>query len=167
MRMGKALAMPLMAIILGVSMMVGAVSVMRLSNIVETENTVELPITVSVSPTTLTPDGDLPDYQAGTLLPGVTYDMRIAYLTLTALGSSAIIVEFEKVGISPTDVTMLWKDGNPTWTAMVWEDNGDTMKGTLGFVGTQPANEVVGYYAQLTYNTPGDYTFRVWVEGWT
>jgi hypothetical protein len=91
--------------------------------------------------------------------------MRISYLTSVSLDSAAIIVEFEKVGISPTDVSMLWKDGNPLWTAMVWTDNGDTIRGTLGFVGTQPAGETVGYYAQLTYNVVGDYTFRVWVEG--
>jgi hypothetical protein len=159
------IGMPVLAILVGIGMLVGAVSVMRLSNIVENANSVELPITVSISTTTTTPDGDLPDYQAGDMLPGLKVDMRITYLTIEAIDAGAIIVEFSKVGIAPTDISMSWKDGNPTWTPMVWTDSGDVLKGTLGFVGSQPAGETVGYYAVLTYNTPGEYTFKVWVEG--
>lgn len=165
MNANRGLVLPMLAIIVGLGMMVGAVSVMRLSNVVENVNTVELPIVVQVQSTTTTPDGDLPDYQAGELLPSLKYDMRITYTTSEALDAAAIIVEFSKVGISPTDITMLWKDGNPTWTSMTWADSGDVLTGTLGFVGTQPAGSVVGYYATLEYEVPGVYTFKVWVEG--
>ena len=157
--------MPVLAILVGIGMLVGAVSVMRLSNVVENANSVELPIVVSLSGTTETPDGNLPDYVAGDVLPGMAFDMRITYFTASAIEAGAIIVEFTKVGVSSTDITMSWKDGNPTWTPMIWVDSGDVLKGTLGFVGSQPAGETVGYYAVLTYNTPGEYIFKVWVEG--
>jgi len=160
------IVMPILAILVGLGMLVGAVSVMRLSNLVENTNDIaELPIVVSIQATTTTPDGDLPDYQSGALTIGVAYDMRIVYDTSVALDSAAIVVEFSKVGITPTDLTMDWQDGNHVWEGMTWTDSGDVLTGTLGFVGTQPIDSIVGYYAKLTYNVPGDYGFKVWVEG--
>lgn len=161
----KGIIMPLLAILVGCGMLVGAVSVMRLSNVVENVNTVELPIEVHLESTSTTPDGDFPDYQAGALLTGATYDMRIVYTTDVGLESAAIIVQFTKGDIAITDVTMSWKDGNPTWADVVWTDSGDVLTGTLGFVGSQPADSTVNYYAKLTYNMPGAYSFKVWVEG--
>jgi len=146
-------------------MLVGAVSVMRLSNVVENANVVDLPITVSISETDTTPGGDQPNYQSGYLLPTVQYDMRISYYTEEALDQAAIIVEITKTGIWIGDITMSWIDGVPTWQLMTWTDNGDSLRGTLGFVGTQNADSTVGYYASIGFNTEGDYGFKVWVEG--
>ena len=172
------IVMPLLAILVSCGMLVGAVSVMRLSNVVEYVNVieegpeipVELCIDLQVLATDATPGGDLPNYTDGNLVLGTTYDMLITYTTSKALEGAQIVVEFSMEGILPEDVTMAWRDGNLVWTEIVWTldtdavDDTDRMRGVLGFVGSQPEGETVNYYAQLTYNTPGTYGFAVWVE---
>jgi len=170
---GSKIVLPILAIMVSCGMLVGAVSVMCLSNVVEYVNIVEegppvpveLCIDLQILSTEATRGGDLPDYQAGLLALGTTYDMLITYTTSKALTGAQIIVEFSMEGIQPEDVTMAWRDGNLVWTEIVWTDNGDSMIGILGFVGTQPEGANVNYYAQLTYNTLGSYEFAVWVEG--
>jgi hypothetical protein len=144
--------------------LVAAGTIICLSNVVEHENTVEVAVELSILTTTATPGGDLPDYAAGPLLMGQTYDMMIRYTTSKALSTSSIIVEFTKTGIAVTDLSMYWTDGT-TWTQMTWIDSGDVLKGTLGYVGSQPSGETVTYFAKLTYDVPGVYGFKVWVEG--
>ena len=169
MRTSRGIVVPMLAILVGVSMMVGAVSVC-LSNVVENNNSVGLPvtglpITLSIAATTATPGGDLPDYTSGQLLLGQKYDMLISYTTTQAFEAGAIIVEFSKVDISPADVVMSWADSGGIWNEMTWVDSGSVMTGILGGVGTQPAGGETNYYAHLTYTITGDFTFKVWVEG--
>lgn len=156
--------MPILAIILGFGMIVGAVAIVRLSNIVENTNVSELPITVQLKSTSLTPGGDLPDYAPGPMVPGQTYDTVVSYTTTKAVDSAAIIVEFAKTGINATDVLMSWTDVS-VWHSIVWTDNGDVLHGTLGFVGSQPAGAIANYYATLSYAVTGTFNFKVWVEG--
>ena len=170
MRTIKAIGIPLLAILVGCTMLVGAVSIC-LSNVVENENSVGLPITglaitLSILPTTSTPDGDLPDYTSGQLLMGQKYDMLISYTTTKAFDAGKIIVEFSKADIVSTDVAMSWTDGEDPWVAMAWNDSvAGVLTGTLGAVGTHPANSETNYFAHLTYTVTGDFTFNVWVEG--
>jgi hypothetical protein len=144
--------------------LVAAGTIICLSNVVERENSVELVANLSLLSTMVTPGGDLPDYVDGPLQMGQQYDMMIQYTTSKALSTSAIIVEFSKAAIINTDLTMSWTDST-TWAPMVWIDSGDTLRGTLGYVGSQPSDETVTYYGKLTYNMPGIYGFKVWVEG--
>lgn len=143
---------------------VAASTIICLSNVVEHENLVEVAVELSLLTTTVTPGGDLPDYADGSLLMGQTYDMMIQYMTSKALSTSAIVVEFTKTAIAITDLSMFWTDG-ATWSQMTWIDSGDTLTGTLGYVGSQPSGETVTYFAKLTYDLPGSYGFKVWVEG--
>lgn len=160
----KKSSMVIVTVLVGCSLTVGALGIMRLSNIIENDNTVGLPITLQLLSTTITPGGDLPDYTPGEVLQGLKYDMRLTYTTTDAIDQGTIIVRFDKVGISPSDVVMAWTDAI-VWSGMVWTDGGDYLTGILGYVGSQPANEVVSYYATLEYTTPGSYTFQVWVDG--
>jgi hypothetical protein len=160
----KGMGMPILAIIVGVGMIVGAVSIVRLSNVVNNDNIVGLPVSIQITSTTATPGGDLPDYTAGLVALNVAYDMKVSYTTSKALSTASIIVEFSMTGINTTDVVMNWTDAG-SWTSMVWTDNGDVLHGILGYVGTQPAGATPVYYATLIYTVTGSFNFKVWVEG--
>ena len=155
--------LPILAIVVGFGMIVGAATIIRLSNVVENQNNVGLPVVLQLNPTTATPGGDLPNYVAGSVMQSQAYDMQVSYTTSKALNDAAIIVEFSKTGINATDVLMEWT-ASTTWTSITWTDNGDTLRGTLGAVGSQGIG-AVNYLAKLTYNVQGDFTFKVWVEG--
>ncbi len=166
MRTTRGVVLPILAVLIGCGMIVGAVSVIRLSNVVENTNDIaELPIVIGISATTTTPGGDLPNYQSGSLMPTTSYDMKITYSTTVALGSATIVAQFVKVGISASDVTVAWTDAT-VWSTISWTLSGDSLTGSLGYTGTQSVGATASYWAKLTYNAPGTYDFSVWVEGW-
>ena len=158
------MGLPILAMVVGLSMIVGAVGLVRLSNIVSNDNQIGLPVAIEIQATNGTPGGNLPDYASGFLTQGQTYDMLVTYTTTKALTSAAVIVEFTKTGINTTDVLMSWTVSGPTWTGIEWTDNGDVLRGTLGAVGSQGIG-TVNHYASLAYVVGGDFNFKMWVEG--
>ena len=158
------MGLPVVAMVVGLAMIVGAASIVRLSNIVSNDNQVGLPVTIQITSTSTTPGGDLPDYAAGIVALGVTYDMKVSYTTTEDLTTATIIVEFTKTGINATDVSMSWTDAG-TWASISWTDSGDVLHGNLGVTGTQNAGGTVNYYATLCYTVTGSFNFKVWVEG--
>jgi hypothetical protein len=164
MKARNGMGLPILAIIVGMGMIVAAVSTVRLSNIVSNDNQVGLPVTIQVTSTSTTPGGDLPDYAAGMVALDVSYDMKVSYTTSKALTTASIIVEFSKTGINVTDVVMNWTDAG-SWSTISWTDNGNVLHSTLGYVGTLPAGANVNYYATLIYTVTGSFNFKVWVEG--
>ena len=156
--------MAILAVLVGFSMIGGAVAIIRLSNVVENNNVSGLPVAVTVSGASVVA-GHLP-YANGAVITGQSYDMLVSYTTTRALASAAIIVEFTEPGISLTDVAMSWSQTIPlSWQGMTWTQTGDVLHGTLGIAGGQPAGETVNYYATLVYVVSGDFNFKVWVEG--
>ena len=153
----------MLAIIVGVAMMVGAVS-MCLSNVVENNNTVGLPITISILPATTTAalGGDLPNYASGHVALGQKFDMLVSFTTTEVIDYVSIIVEFSKVDINVTDVDMGWATTDAlTWATISWTDSGDVLRGTLGIAGGQPADTTGNYYAYLCYTATGSFTFKM------
>jgi hypothetical protein len=166
MRPNRGIVMPMLAIIAGIGMMAGAVSMLCISNVVENVNTVEeVPVEIGIQSTSTTPDGDLPDYAPGPMMVGVAYDMYVTYTTTRALEDAVIIVEITKYEIAAQDVTFAWADGGNGWSNISWADSGDVLTGELGYKGSIPSGEGANYYGALSYHTPGTYTFRMWVEG--
>jgi len=164
MKSRNGMSLPILAIVVGLSMVVGAVSIVRLSNVVNNDNQVGLPVTIQITSTSTTPGGDLPDYAAGMVALDVAYDMKVSYTSTKNLVTATIVVEFTKTGINATDVVMKWTDAG-IWASISWSDNGDVLHGNLGLTGSQSAGGTVNYYATLCYTVTGSFNFKVWVEG--
>ena len=167
MRTIKAIAVPLLAIAVSCAMIVGAVSIMRLSDVVENVNTVtELPVSVSILPTMNTPGTDLPNYTAGMVVVDKSYDMVVNYTSSLTIYSPAIVVKFSSdTDIDTTSLTMQWATNETAWVDVTWDDTGGIITGTFGAIASVSPNTPLDYYLNLTYKEPGDYTFKLWVEG--
>ena len=100
MRMGRTLAMPMMAIILGLSMMVGAVSVMRLSNVVENVNRSSCRYGERIRALRLHQMATCQIIKLVRCCPHLKVRHADNLPTSEALDAGAIIVEFTKVGIA-------------------------------------------------------------------
>ena len=165
MRTIKAIGIPLLAILVGCTMLVGAVS-MCWSNVVENVNTASHPVTLSIETTDATPGIDLPNYTAtAVMFVNQSYDMLLNYTTTVGILDSIIAVKFTKASMNLTDVNMTWYDvGTTTWKSVELTSSGDVLRGTLDAQVPLSAEGSMSYYANLTYMAPGNYTFESWVE---
>jgi hypothetical protein len=170
MKASRGIVVPMLAIIVGVAMMVGAVS-MCLSKVEENDNIAsDLPVVLSITPWDAPPETDLPNYENGmVMVVNQAYDMLLSYTTSINIIDSIIKVKFTKVGVTLTtdDVILTWcVVGDATSIDVDLEVVGDDLIGVVGDpLSLNVGDSAIEYYANLAYTSSGDYGFDLWVEG--
>ena len=158
--------MPMLAIVVGLAMIVGAIGIVS--------NKLTLPNTVTAQPITLTQESintvgmpasglEHPNWASGIVVVGITYDMGIRLASTASL--PAVIVSFEihkTVSLDGTDVSVKYYDG-VVWQVLSMTKTDDHLAGTYGPAGGFPV--VAGYNVLtpllVTYNVAGAFTTDV------
>ncbi len=154
---------PVLAIVLGVGMIVAATTLVLVSNVVTNPNTV-VPVQVPVTVSIVDIPGGAPNWVPGEVTTNTTYDLQIAWVANGTVTNGVTTIEFDKAGISVTDVTAAWFDG-ASWSPITLTDNGDALTGQVGPTFSVAKGDVSTYNVQLAYHNLGDFTFKVYVMG--
>jgi len=167
MKLRNSIVMPLLAIIVGLSMVVSAGLIV--SNVVERHNHV-LPTEVvwlemrdTVLPEAIGPD--LTNYSEEDGYMGTPMDFNLYVKANASVSAVSIIVQFEKSTLNASDVSMSWSDSDGPWNVITWVVVSGVMTGHIGPTSGYGADNDANYYLTLSFNVPGDYTMMIWAEG--
>ena len=167
MRTSRGIVVPMLAIIVGVAMMVGAVSVC-LSNVETNVNEAsDLPVELTIKLAEVGPGLDIPNYENGlVMVVNQPYDMLLSYTSTLALLENAIVVGFTTPTMNPSEIELeRYVDGTSTWEKVTLTLVDGVIRGEFPEVVSLSAGGEVSELASLTYKSPGSYSFNLWVEG--
>ena len=162
--MPKGLAIPLLAIVVGVCMIVTAVGIVRVSNVVERSNQVAdvtSLVHLEIKSSTLGPN-----WVNGSASIGTTYYCKAYWSSTAAINQASVVISFHKeTVINTTDVSVSWSMG--AWTPITFQSVApDTIRGIIGLSSfALGSGETATYELQLMYNVPGGYDAQLYVEG--